>query len=177
MEKIALLIVDDDGDVRRAARLALMAIAETREAANLEEMDAQLGGKPIDAVLLDMNFSRGVRSGQDGLDGLTRIRDADSTLSVVLMTASLIGHLGSSTFRLSTKAVFDIAHGLALLFGIGTKALPAWGSRTKWNNLWGGLVGRLTPAGPSGHTNSLHPSSREGHHSTAWWSSSFLLLH
>src|SRR5205807_1417113 len=24
--------------------------------------------------------------------------------------------------------------------------------------------------------NSPHPSSREGHHSTAWWSSSFLLL-
>ena len=29
------------------------------------------------------------------------------------------------------------------------------------------------PAGPSGLTNSLHPSSREGHHSTTWWSSSF----
>src|SRR5262245_24908653 len=30
---------------------------------------------------------------------------------------------------------------------------------------------------PSGHTNSPHPSSREGHHSTPGWSSSFLLLH
>jgi hypothetical protein len=27
-------------------------------------------------------------------------------------------------------------------------------------------------AGPSGHANSPHPSSCEGHHSTAWWSSS-----
>jgi len=68
----------------------------------------------------------------------------------------------------------DVAHGLALLFGIGTKALPGWDSRTRWNNLWGGLAVRLT-AGPSGHTNSPHPSSREGHHSTAGWSSSFLL--
>ncbi len=34
----------------------------------------------------------------------------------------------------------------------------------------------LPSAGPSGHTNSPHPSSREGHHSTGWWSSSFLLL-
>ena len=59
------------------------------------------------------------------------------------MSASLIGRLGSSTFRLSTMAVFDIAHGLALLFGIGTKALPAWGSRRKWNNLCDGLAGRL----------------------------------
>ena len=34
---------------------------------------------------------------------------------------------------------------------------------------------RQTTAGPSGHANSPHPSSREGHHSTARWSSSFLL--
>jgi hypothetical protein len=33
---------------------------------------------------------------------------------------------------------------------------------------------RRTTVGPSGHTNSPHPSSREGHHSTRW-SSSFLL--
>ena len=38
----------------------------------------------------------------------------------------------------------------------------------------GGLAVRRT-AGPSGHANSPHPSSREGHHSTARWSSSFLL--
>ena len=31
----------------------------------------------------------------------------------------------------------------------------------------------LTKVGPK---SSLHPSSREGHHSTTWWSSSFLLL-
>ena len=34
---------------------------------------------------------------------------------------------------------------------------------------------RQATAGPSGHTNSPHPSSREGHHSTAGWNSSFLL--
>ena len=76
----------------------------------------------------------------------------------VWMSASLIGGLGSSAFRPSTLhyGSVDIAHGLALLFGIGTKALPAWGSRRKWNNLWGGLAGRLwdglagrlTPVGP-----------------------------
>ena len=40
------------------------------------------------------------------------------------------------------------------------------------NNLWGGLA-VLQTVGPSGHTNSPHPSSREGHHSTARRSSSF----
>ena len=68
----------------------------------------------------------------------------------------------------------DVAHGLVLLFGIGTKALPSWDSKTRWNNLLGGLAVSRT-AGPSGHANSPHPSSREGHHSTARWSSSFLL--
>ena len=30
---------------------------------------------------------------------------------------------------------FDVARGLALLFGIGTKALPSWDSKMRWNNL------------------------------------------
>ena len=68
----------------------------------------------------------------------------------------------------------DVAHGLALLFGFGTKALPAWDSKTRWNNLCRGLTVRLT-VGSSGSTISPHPSSREGHHSTARWNSSFLL--
>ena len=61
-----------------------------------------------------------------------------------------------------------------LLFGIGTKALPSWDSKTRRNNLLDGLAVSVT-AGPSGHANSPHPSSRKGHHSTARWSSSFLL--
>ena len=69
----------------------------------------------------------------------------------------------------------DVARGLVLLFGIGTRALPSWDSKTRRNNLWGGLA-VLQTVGPSGHTNSPHPSSREGHHSTTRWSSSFLLL-
>jgi hypothetical protein len=56
----------------------------------------------------------------------------------------------------------DVARGLVLLFGIGTKALPTWDSKTRRNNLWGGLA-VLQTVGPSGHTNSPHPSSREGH--------------
>jgi hypothetical protein len=68
----------------------------------------------------------------------------------------------------------DVAHGLVLLFGIGTKALPSWDSKTRWNNLLDGLAVRLT-AGSSVTTNSPHPSSREGHLSTAGWNSSFLL--
>ena len=34
----------------------------------------------------------------------------------------------------------NIARGLSLLFGLGTKALPSWDSKTRWNNLSGGLA-------------------------------------
>src|SRR5450756_1435018 len=84
--------------------------------------------------------------------------------------------VGVKHFQTIHHCSVDVAHGLALLFGIGTRALPLWDSRTRWNNLLRGLSVRLT-IGPSGHANSPHPSSRKGHHSTARWSSSFLLLH
>ena len=84
--------------------------------------------------------------------------------------------IGVKRFQTIHRHSVDVAHGLVLLFGIGTRALPSWGSRTRRNNLMDGLaVTRM--AGPSGHANSPHPSSREGHHSTARWSSSFLLSH
>ena len=37
----------------------------------------------------------------------------------------------------------DVAHGLVLLFGIGTKAVPSWDPRKRRNNLLGGLLGGL----------------------------------
>src|SRR5262245_26176493 len=92
------------------------------------------------------------------------------------MSASLIGRLGSSVFRpVHHFCGVNVARGLVLLSGIGAKALPLWDPRTRWSDLWVGLAVRRT-TGPSGHANSPHPSSREGHHSTAGWSSSFLLL-
>src|SRR5947209_18469525 len=55
------------------------------------------------------------------------------------------------------------------------RALPSWDSKTRWNNLLGDLAVNVT-AGSSGCTNSPHPSSREGHHSTVGWISGFLLF-
>src|SRR6476620_8622708 len=79
-------------------------------------------------------------------------------------------------FQTIHRCNVDVARGLVLLFGIGNQALPSWDSKTRRNNLLGGLaVSRA--AGPSGHANSPHPSSREAHPSTARWISVFLLLH
>jgi hypothetical protein len=81
---------------------------------------------------------------------------------------------GVKHFQTIHQCGVDVARGLVLLFGIGTTALPSWDPRTRRNNLLDDLAVSVT-AGPSGHTNSPHPSSRKGHLSTARWSSSFLL--
>lgn len=85
----ALLIIEDDPDVQRAARVALagsFARIDVVDApgTGLEEL---LDAHGYQVVLLDMNFATGERSGAAGIDALARIRAADSTLSVVLMTA------------------------------------------------------------------------------------------
>lgn len=84
-----ILIIEDDADVRHAARIALadghaqidcMAVPD-------ESLEARLADARHEVVLLDMNFAAGERSGNAGLDTLARIQACDSTLAVVLMTA------------------------------------------------------------------------------------------
>ena len=84
----ALLIVEDDADVRRAARIALSHAFERIETAgDARTLEEHLQACLFDAVLLDMNFVAGERSGAAGLDALGRIRASDPDLAVVLMTA------------------------------------------------------------------------------------------
>jgi hypothetical protein len=47
---------------------------------------------------------------------------------------------GVKRFQTTHHYSVDVACGLVLLFGIGTKALPSWDSKTRWNNLWVGLA-------------------------------------
>jgi hypothetical protein len=42
---------------------------------------------------------------------------------------------GVKHFQAIHYSSVDVAHGLSLLFGLGTKALPSWDSKTRWNNL------------------------------------------
>src|SRR5262249_10377984 len=84
--------------------------------------------------------------------------------------------IGVKRFRAIHHCSLDVARGLVLLYGLGARALPSWDPRTRWNNLLSDLSVKRT-VGPSRHANSPHPSSREGHQSTAWWSSGFLLSH
>ena len=66
------------------------------------------------------------------------------------MSASLIGHSGSSAFRLSTSAVSMSLTGSCFSSESSPGALPSWDSRTRWNNLSGALTG-AEPSGLGGH--------------------------
>ncbi|MDB5366341.1 MAG: sigma-54-dependent Fis family transcriptional regulator [Rhodospirillales bacterium] len=77
-------VIDDDPDIRTAARLAL---ARHVGSVTIEPRPEAIDPAAFDVVLLDMNLATGARDGRDGLDWLERLRAADPTLSVVLMTA------------------------------------------------------------------------------------------
>src|ERR1700688_3772518 len=48
--------------------------------------------------------------------------------------------VGVKHFQAIHHGSVDVSHGLALLFGIGTWALPSWDPRTTRNNLTGALT-------------------------------------
>jgi two-component system response regulator RegA len=87
-EGATVLIAEDDADVLRAARIALVPYSERVETlSTVEGLDEVLASASFDVVLLDMNFVSGERSGGDGLNALARIQAYDPCLAVVLMTA------------------------------------------------------------------------------------------
>ena len=83
-----ILIGDDQADVLEALRLLLKPegyIIDT--AASPAQVTRALELKDYDVVLIDLNYSRDTTSGEEGLDLLKRIRLADESLPVVVMTA------------------------------------------------------------------------------------------
>jgi DNA-binding NtrC family response regulator len=84
----AILVVDDDNDILTAARLLLKrhfhAVTTTNQP---DRIPALMAETRFDAVLLDMNFVTGERSGREGLSWMSRILATDAEAVVVLMTA------------------------------------------------------------------------------------------
>ena len=79
-----------------------------------------------------------------------------------------MGWSGSSAFPGTIHCCsVDVFRGLMLLFGIGTKALPLWELKTRWNNLLSGLaIGRTAgPRGPDVLTSSIVPRGPSFHRS------------
>jgi phosphoserine phosphatase RsbU/P len=88
MESPRILIADDQAHVREALALLLKNegfVSETVSSPSAV-VDA-VRDRPFDVLLLDMNYARDTTSGDEGLELLSRIRELDSSLPVVLMTA------------------------------------------------------------------------------------------
>jgi DNA-binding NtrC family response regulator len=90
-ESAAILFVDDDADIQKAARL----LAERRgmemvAAADPDAAWARLAERAFDVVMLDLNFSRGRTSGEEGFAMLRRLLAADRDAVVIVVT----GHSG-----------------------------------------------------------------------------------
>ena len=89
MEKLGkILIVDDNEDVLFALNLLLEPYAEKiKVITGPERLEYFMTTFQPDIVLLDMNFSRDVVSGQEGFDCLKQILSIDPQAVVIFMTA------------------------------------------------------------------------------------------
>jgi DNA-binding NtrC family response regulator len=83
-----ILIVDDDEDILTAGKLLLKRHFKSIATVNRPDHIPKLMNEgAFDAVLLDMNFGAGERSGREGLAWLRRILDIDPDVVVILITA------------------------------------------------------------------------------------------
>ena len=86
--KHRILIVDDDEDILIAGKLLLRrAFGEVDGCSDPEQIPALLGSQSYDAILLDMNFSPGESSGEQGFAWLRRILELDADAVVIMITA------------------------------------------------------------------------------------------
>ena len=88
MNKGKLLIVDDNKSILSALEILLQDdFEEIKAIANPNLLLSLLENGDFDVVLLDMNFSAGVNTGNEGLYWLARIQESKPDLEVVLFTA------------------------------------------------------------------------------------------
>ncbi|SHM98774.1 DNA-binding transcriptional response regulator, NtrC family, contains REC, AAA-type ATPase, and a Fis-type DNA-binding domains [Cyclobacterium lianum] len=83
-----ILVVDDNEDLLRAAKIFLKRqFGQVDTESNPGMLPILMVNEQYDVILLDMNFTRDVSSGQEGFYWLDRILELDSSAVVVLITA------------------------------------------------------------------------------------------
>ena len=83
-----ILIADDQRDVLEALQLLLKPEGFRVETTSSPSgVLAALDRSDFDAVLIDLNYARDTTSGVEGLDLLSQLQAADTTLPVIVMTA------------------------------------------------------------------------------------------
>ena len=88
MEKGKILVVDDNKSILSAVEILLQDdFEEVITIANPNQLPSLVESSEFDLILLDMNFSAGVNTGNEGLYWLSRIKELKPELEVVLFTA------------------------------------------------------------------------------------------
>lgn len=90
MKKIAgrILVVDDNENVLKSLKLVLDNEFEAVETIkNPNQLHSLLTAKPFDVILLDMNFTAGVNTGNEGLYWLSEALKINPDLVVIMLTA------------------------------------------------------------------------------------------
>jgi two-component system, NtrC family, response regulator HydG len=88
LKNASILIVDDDPDVLTAVRLLLKTeVKEVVAEKNPDNLRWHLSKENFDVILLDMNFSSSINTGNEGLFWLKEIRKLKPDTSVIMITA------------------------------------------------------------------------------------------
>lgn len=90
MEKIeaTILIVDDDTEILRSLNIFLgRYFTSVISEQDPRRITVTLNNNEVDVVLLDMNFNRGIRSGEEGFRWLKKIKEVSPDIEVVMITA------------------------------------------------------------------------------------------
>jgi len=88
MQEKSILIVDDDVDILHAAKLLLKRHFKSVEIEkNPEKIPYLLNNFSFDIILLDMNFSRDINTGNEGFYWLDFILDKNKKQKIILFTA------------------------------------------------------------------------------------------
>jgi two-component system response regulator HydG len=88
LKNASILIVDDDTDVLTAVRLLLKVEARSVVTEkNPENIRWHLSKDKFDVILLDMNFTSTINTGNEGLFWLNEIRKTNTEAAVIMITA------------------------------------------------------------------------------------------
>ena len=87
LKNASILVIDDDQDVLTAVRLLLKTEVKNVVTEKNPQNLRWLLKDPYDVVLLDMNFTSSINTGNEGLFWLKEIRKIKSDVSVIMITA------------------------------------------------------------------------------------------
>src|SRR4026208_1758470 len=88
LKNASILVIDDDPDVLTAVRLLLKTEAkQVVTEKNPENLRSLLSENSFDLILLDMNFSSSMNTGNEGLFWLREIQKRKPNVQVIMITA------------------------------------------------------------------------------------------